>query len=352
MQARNHFQQEIKTMRKNSIMLWFFVTAAILVSWGSTLYAKSVTLTYSNFFPPTHIQSKLAQAWCDEVEKRTNGQVKVQYFPGQTLTKGTQNYDGVVSGLSDIGLSLFAYTRGRFPVMEAVDLPLGYDSGITATKVVNKVYERLQPKELQDTQVMYLHAHGAGLLHTKGKAVRALEDFKGMKLRGHGTSAEVISALGGIPVPMPMPDLYQSLQKGIVQGALYPIETNKGWRMGEVVDYLTLSTSIAYTSSFYVVMNKKKWAQIPDDFKPVIMEINREWADKHGQAWDDSDQEGMAFLESLGREMITLSDEESARWQAAVAPVIDGYIEKMNKNGFDGDQIVDLVKTTLADLKQ
>jgi TRAP-type C4-dicarboxylate transport system substrate-binding protein len=298
------------------------------------------------------VQSQLAQAWCDEVEKQTDGRVTVQYFPGQTLTKGTQNYDGVVSGLSDIGMCLFAYTRGRFPVMEAVDLPLGYDSGITATRVVNTVYEKLQPKELENTQVMYLHAHGAGLLHTSGKAIRTLEDFKGMKLRGHGTSAQMITALGGIPVSLPMPELYQSLQKNIVQGALYPIETNKGWRMGEVVDYLTLSTSIAYTSSFYVVMNKKKWAQIPDDLKPVIMEINQEWAKKHGQAWDDSDREGMEFLKSLDREVISLSDAEAARWQKAVAPVVETYIKKMNNNGFDGEKIVDLVKTTLAELKQ
>jgi TRAP-type C4-dicarboxylate transport system substrate-binding protein len=162
----------------------------------------------------------------------------------------------------------------------------------------------------------------------------------------------MITALGGIPVSLPMPELYQSLQKNIVQGALYPIETNKGWRMGEVVDYLTLSTSIAYTSSFYVVMNKKKWAQIPDDLKPVIMEINQEWAKKHGQAWDDSDREGMEFLKSLDREVISLSDAEAARWQKAVAPVVETYIKKMNNNGFDGEKIVDLVKTTLAELKQ
>jgi len=339
-------------MRKLTSFCWLFAMVCGLLFFGSSLYAKTIKLNYSNFFPPTHVQSKLAQSWCDEVKKRTDGQVVVEYYPGQTLTKGTQNYDGVVSGLSDIGMCLFAYTRGRFPVMEAVDLPLGYDSGITATKVVNAVYEQLQPKELENTQVMYLHAHGAGLLHTSGKAIRTLEDFKGMKLRGHGTSAQMITALGGIPVSLPMPELYQSLQKNIVQGALYPIETNKGWRMGEVVDYLTLSTSIAYTSSLYVVMNKKKWDQIPDDLKPVIMEINAEWADKHGQAWDESDREGMEFLESLGREVITLSDEEAARWQVAVAPVIDAYIEKMNKNGFDGEQIVDLVKITLSELKQ
>jgi TRAP-type transport system periplasmic protein len=338
-------------MRKLTGVFWLFAMVSGMLFFSASLYAKPIKLNYSNFFPPTHVQSKLAQAWCDEVEKRTSGQVVVEYYPGQTLTKGTQNYDGVVAGLSDVGMCLFAYTRGRFPVMEAVDLPLGYDSGITATQVVNAVYEKLQPKELQDTQVMYLHAHGAGLLHTAGKAVRTMEDFKGMKLRGHGTSAQVLSALGGTPVSLPMPELYQSLQKGIVQGALYPIEVNKGWRMGEVVDYLTLSTSIAYTSSFYVVMNKNKWAQIPDEYKSVIMAINEEWAPKHGQAWDESDQEGLAFLKELGREVIELPEAENARWQAAIAPVVDAYIEKMNKNGFDGKKIVDFVKASLEKFK-
>ena len=334
-------------MRKLTGFFWLFTMVCGLLFFSSSLYAETIKLNYSNFFPPTHVQSKLAQSWCDEVKKRTEGKVVVEYYPGQTLTKGTQNYDGVVSGLSDMGMCLFAYTRGRFPVMEAVDLPLGYDSGITATKVVNAVYEEFAPKELQDTQVMYLHAHGAGVLHTAGKAVRTMADFKGMKLRGHGTSAQVLAALGGTPVSLPMPELYQSLQKGIVQGALYPIEVNKGWRMAEVVDYLTLSTPIAYTSSFYVVMNKDKWARIPDDLKKVIIEINKEWIPKHGKAWDESDREGLAFFKELGGEVIALSDAEGAKWQAAITPVVDAYIEKMNKNGFDGQKIVDFVKASL-----
>ena len=79
-----------------------------------TAEAASVKLTYSNFFPPGHIQSKLAESWCKEVEKRTNGQVVVEYFPGQTLTKARQVYDGVVEGISDVGFSVLAYTRAGF----------------------------------------------------------------------------------------------------------------------------------------------------------------------------------------------------------------------------------------------
>lgn len=317
----------------------------ILPSMG---YAKTIKLTYSNFFPPKHVQSILAQQWCDEINKRTDGKVMVEYYPGQTLTKANQVYDGVVSGLSDVGMALFAYTRGRFPVIEAVDLPLGYESGVVATKVVNDVYHHFKPEELSDTQVMYLHAHGAGLLHTKGKPIRTMDDFKGMKFRGHGTSAMVIRALGGTPVSLPMPELYQSLQKGIVDGALYPVEVNKGWRMAEVTDYLTRCTSIAYTSAFYVVMNKSSWKKIPADLQKIIMDINAEWIGKHGQAWDESDQAGYAEIKAKGHEIIELSDAESAKWRKAISPVFDDYIQKMNKKGFNGKEIVDYVRASLA----
>lgn len=330
-----------------TIFILLVLAMAVAVIGVSPAIAKTIKLTYSNFFPPTHIQSKLAEAWCKEVEKRTDGRVVVEYFPGQTLTKARQVYDGVVTGLSDVGLALFAYTPGRFPVMAAVDLPMGYMSGKTATKVVNEVYRKFRPKELSDTQVMYLHAHGPGILNTKGKLVRTLEDLKGMKLRGHGTSGEIVKALGATLVGMPMPELYQSLQKGVVEGALYPIEVNKGWRMGEVTDYTTACFSIAYTSSFFVVMNKDKWNSLPAKDQKIIEQINEEWIEKTGDAWDSSDLAGYLYSLSQGHEIVGLDKDEAARWKKAVAPVIDQYIKDMNAKGFNGREIVDFTAATL-----
>jgi TRAP-type C4-dicarboxylate transport system substrate-binding protein len=313
--------------------------------------AASVKLTYSNFFPPAHIQSKLAESWCKEVEKRTNGQVVVEYFPGQTLTKARQVYDGVVEGISDVGFSVFAYTRGRFPVISAVDLPLGYTSGTVATNVVNAVYNKFQPKELMDTQVMYLHAHGPGLIHTKDKPVRKIEDMKGLKFRGHGTSALVVKALGGTPVPKPMPETYQMLQKGVVNGAVYPFEANKGWKLGEVTNYATANFSAAYTTSFFVVMNKQKWNSLSPDIQKIISQINVEWAAKHGEAWDTSDAEGIVFFLNQGGQIIGLDSKEAARWKKAVAPIIDEYVAKTKEKGLPGKEIVDFTIKTLNSLQ-
>ena len=316
-----------------------------------TAEAGPVKLTYSNFFPPGHIQSKLAESWCKEVEKRTNGEVVVEYYPGQTLTKAKQVYDGVVEGISDVGFSVFAYTRGRFPVIAAVDLPLGYTSGTVATKVINAVYKKFMPKELMDTRVMYLHAHGPGLIHTKSKAVRKMEDMKGLKFRAHGTSALVVKALGGTPVPKPMPETYQMLQKGVVDGAVYPFEANKGWKLGEVTRYCTADFSAAYTTSFFVVMNKDKWNSISAANQKIIEQINEEWIDKHAEAWDTSDAKGIVFFLNQGGQIIGLDAKEGERWRKAVAPIIEDYKANMNKKGFKGTELVDFTIKTLNSLQ-
>ena len=113
---------------------------------------NTIHLTYSGFMPPTHLQSKLEASWCREVKKRTNGRVKITHYPGQTLTKARQNYEGVVSGMSDIGSSVLQYTRGRFPMMDVINLPLGYPSGTVACAIINEVYEKFKPQELDETK--------------------------------------------------------------------------------------------------------------------------------------------------------------------------------------------------------
>ncbi|MGD8562299.1 MAG: TRAP transporter substrate-binding protein [Desulfarculaceae bacterium] len=335
--------------RFSRIVLAAFFMGALVAGLCLPAAGAEVKLTYSCFFPPTHIQSKLADAWGKEVEKRTGGKVKIEYYPGQTLTKAKQVYDGVVKGLSDIGFCLFGYTRGRFPLMEVVDLPMGYPSGKIATKVANAVYEKFKPKELSDVQVMYVHAHGPGILHTKTKPVKTMADLKGLKIRSHGTTAKVVKALGGTPVAMPMPELYQSLQRGVVDGALYPLEVNKGWKMAEVVKYCTQNYANAYTTTFFVVMNKGKWASLPAEVKKTIVQINKEWIPKHGAAWDSSDEEGRKHMEAKGRKFIKLSAEESAKWKKATNPVLGEYVKAAAAKGVPAQAALDYTAKVLEE---
>ena len=298
---------------------------------------KEIKLNFSNFFPAPHDNSKIMEAWCKEVEKRTNGKVKITYYPGGTLTPAAQTYDNVVKGIADIGESVFAYTRGKFPLIEVFDLPLGYRNGVQATGLVNAFYAKFKPKELDEVKVLFLHAHGPGILHTK-KPVAKLEDLKGMKIRATGLAAKVVAALGAAPVGTTMPETYDALRTGVADGAMAPEESLKGWKWGEVVSSTTQNFSSAYTASMFVIMNKAKWNSLPPDVQKVFEDVSKEWIVKQGQVWDNADKEGYEFSKAKGNKIITLSKEEDARWAAKVKPLLDEYVKNAKAKSLPGDE--------------
>ena len=333
----------MKARRWSSV---FFVLLAFGVFTLFSTYnvqAAPIELGYANFFPPTHIQGKLGDSWAKEIEKRTNGKVKITYYPGGALLKGPKIYDGVLKGITDIGMSVFAYSRGVFPAMEAIDLPLGYPNGRTATIIINDFYNRFSPAELSKIKVLYLHAHGPGILHSK-KGVYKLEDLKGLKIRATGNSAKVAQALGAVPVAMGQGGTYEALQKGVVDATFAPIEVLKGWKQGEVVKFTVQCYSVAYTSGFYVAMNLDKWNSLPKDVQRVFEKVSKDWVAKHGEAWDTSDEEGRQFTLDQGNEIIPLSQEESARWAEAVRPVIDAYAQSLEDKGMPGKEYVEFIQ--------
>src|SRR5512137_1126575 len=191
---------------------------------------KVITIKVANWFPITHKQTPLLESWCKEVEKRTNGKVKVNYYPGGTLVPATQTYDAVTRGISDVGNHVLGYTVGRFPLTEVIDLPHGYPNNTVPTKLANAFYAKFKPKEFSDVKVLWFHAQAPGLIHTKTKPINKLEDLKGMKMRTYGSNAELMKLLGGVPVAMPMSDVYDALSRGVADGLMAAYEALEGFR--------------------------------------------------------------------------------------------------------------------------
>jgi len=308
---------------------------------------KPVKLTYSVFFPPTHVQAKLASEWADEIGKRTAGQVKITVFAGGALTKADQCYQGVVDGVSDIGMSAFAYTRGRFPLLEGLDLPVGYPDGVSATRIANALTMKFSPAETRDVKLLYVHAHGPGVLATK-KPVAKLEDLKNLKVRATGFCAKIVESLGGSPVSMPQGETYEALQKGVVDATFCPVETLKGWKQGEVISCVTDSRCVGYTTAFYVVMNKSTWESLSPEIRKTIETVSAEWVIKHGQAWNDADAEGLAFVKELKREVVPLAAAEQALWVEKVAPLLQDYAVRATQKGLQGEAFLNELKTSVA----
>ena len=311
---------------------------------------KPVELSYSIMMPASHRNSVLATEWSKEIEKRTNGRVKITMFYGGTLTPADKCYTGVVKGISDVGMAVMGYTKGKFPLIEVIDLPLGYKTGVAATILINEFYSKFKPKEFDEVKVMYLHAHGPGFICTK-KPVYKLEDLKGMKIRSSGNVAKIVAALGGAPVAMPIGDTYDALSRGVAEGVTIPLEALEGFRLGEVVNFLAENTGSAYSLGFFAVMNKDKWNALPPDIRKTIEKVNEEWIEKTGKSWDEIDKSGRDFSLKKGLQIITHSKEENERWAKAVRPMLDEYVNSMKAKGLPGEEALKFCMDRLKQLQ-
>lgn len=311
--------------------------------------AKPVELKLAHFWPSTHpVETELVGPWAEDINKATNGQVKVVSYPQETLSKANDIYDGVVNGVCDIGISCFAYTRGRFPVLEVFELPgITYNNSQVASRVAWEGIQELNPPEIQDTRLMMVITTGPGDLFTK-TPVSKLSDLKGMEIRATGLSAKTLAALGASPVGMAQSEAYESLSKGVVKGNLGPIEVLQGWKQAEVTDYIT-RTPFLYNTLFFVTMNKDVWDSMSLENQAAIEEVNRKYFDVASGLWDKQNEDAMQYaVEKEGMQVINLSDAEVRQWIDLVTPVQQDFVEAMKKQNLDGQEIIDTVKD-LAD---
>ena len=331
---------------KRSVLV--LAMAALLLAGGaSSAWAdKPIRLIYANFFNATSSHSTLCRAWAGEIEKRSQGRVQVVYYPDGQLLAGDQIFPGVVDGVADLGMGVFAYNLGRFPVMGVIDLPWGYKSGKQATGVINDYYAKFKPKELDRVKVLYLHAPGPSLLHTV-KKVERLEDIRGKRIRSTGFSALLARALGATPVALTQNAVYLALKNDLVDGTFNPMEALLTWHQAQVVHYTLSCDDFGFTSGIYLVMNQKRWNALPADIKQIIEQVSAGYADKHAQAWDQGDLDARQYTLSLGNKLLCLSSQEAKRWKEALAPVTDRHLAKLRAKKLPVDELAAEIKALM-----
>ncbi|WP_102348615.1 TRAP transporter substrate-binding protein [Bacillus sp. Marseille-P3661] len=308
---------------------------------------KPIELKVAHIFPGTHpIETEIFQPWGVEIEEATNGLVKVKTYPGGTLLPADQTYDGVVDGVSDIGMSFFSYTPGRFPIMQMIELPgIDFKNAKVGSNVARDILSEVNPQEVQDTKILMVGTTGPALLMTQ-KPVQVLDDLKGMEIRTTGASAGSIESLGGIPVSMPMGDSYDALSKGIVKGILGATESIKAYNLGEVTKYVT-ETPFLYNGLFYVTMNLETWNSIPKDLQDAITKVTEKYSNEEFPNLFDRDNEAGLKIgtEEHGMEKLTLTDEEKAKWIEILKNYQNKYVEQLEGQGLPGKSTLEKINT-------
>lgn len=317
---------------------------ALPLGLASAAQAAEVNLRFAHFWPPQAAIAQHWQSWADAVEKDSNGRIKVEMYPAQTLAKAPKIYDAVVTGMADIGATVQGYTANRFPLTQVIELPGLSESGRHGSCIAQNLMDQGDiSAEYQETHPLFVFTHGPGTLHTKGKAVAIPEDFKGMRIRRPtAVVASLISGLGGQPVGMPAPEIYQSMSRGVIDGATLPWEATKSFRLNELADNHTDIN--LYTLSFLVTMNKQTYQAMPADLRLVIdKHSGLDWATRSGQLMDEQDKIGMAEARALKHNIISV---EGGVNHPAWKPVLDKATEDyLTETGPLARNVYDRIRT-------
>ena len=330
-------------------------TAIAAVSLTLTIFSGCgkkgrINLRLAHFFPGTHpAETQFIKPWAKKINSATDGKVKITTYPAGTLLKAPDVYGGVVSGVADIGLSCFAYTRGRFPVLEAFELPgVTYNNSRAASMVAWEGINSLKPKEVQDTKLLMVIATGPGDIFSK-QPVKTLADLKGLAIRATGLSAKTLSLLGAVPNAMSQSQTYEALSRGVVKANLSPVEVLKGWKQGEVVSHLT-RTPFLYNTLFFVTMNKKKWESLSKDIRKKILKVTESFIKESAIAlWDRQNKTALKWaVAKKGIKVHTLDAAEKAKWIKKVMPLQAAYMKKIREKKLSDKDVMQLVKKLAA----
>ena len=256
-----------------------------------------------------------------------------------------QARDGVV----DMVWTLPGYSPGRFPLTEVFELPFVCADAEATSQALTVFHREWMRDEYKDTQPLVFHAAAPGQLHTVGRQVRNLEDMDGLKVRAASrTGAEMLKTLGAIPVGMPVPQVYEALSRGVVDGAWIPWTIMRPFRLHEVTRY-HVEVSLACTP-FVLTMNKDRYEGLPQDIRHILDDTTGlALAKRLGRLWQEDEQTGRDLAVQHNHPILTLPEPERARWRVAVAPVVDAWVAKVDAAGHDGQALLAAAKRLIAD---
>jgi TRAP-type C4-dicarboxylate transport system substrate-binding protein len=313
--------------------------------------AQVIKLTMANYLPAAHLFTPLQEQWGKEVMARSNGRVEITYFPAGSLVTAAKVPDSLTTGIVDIAFSHIGYNRGRFPVTEVLDLPMGYPTGWVGSHIATDFLDKYKPAEWDGFHLVLVNAGTTAGLMLRNTKVTKLEDLKGKTLRGAGEVASAIEALGATPRDIPMGEMYDSVSKGVVDGTLVGIETLKSFKMADVCKYTAFAWQVGNMYAFYLAMNKAKWDALPKDIQKIFNDVSKEYAEKYAATWNQIDIDGINYSLSIkGNEVFTLSDAEGKRFNDAVQPVLGKYVDAMVAKGFKKSEVegwIDYIKSRI-----
>lgn len=334
---------------------WIQVAAAVALASAAHAQAQEVVLKVHHIWPTVAMgHTRVVVPWCDAIAKESNNRMRCQILPAMT-GGGTpaQLVDRVKDGVDDLVVTLPGYTPGRFPIMEALELPFMTNTAEAASAAAWDYHTKHASKEFTGTKILATWVHDEGFVSTSSKPIRTMEDFRGLKIRAASRqSSKLLARLGATPVGMPIPPVADAMTKGTIDGFMTAWEIIPSFKLHEVSKFHTeieQTRPSMFTAGFVMAMNQAKYDSLPADLKRVIDNHSGATLSRTiGRYWDEATAPGRKAAQDRGNTFVKINAAETDRWIQASAPLYDEWVADMDKRGLPGKQMLqdarDLVK--------
>jgi TRAP-type transport system periplasmic protein len=287
------------------IRIQTLVAGAALAAFGFLGAAQAqTTLTMSSWVPPTHFVVKdILQPWMAEVEKATEGRVKINLLP-KPVGSPPQHWELARKGVADITWGNFTYEPERFKHVWFAELPM-MGSNCEASSVA---LWRTQEKFLagndafKGVTLLGTGMLGGGQFNHPTKVIDTPDDLKGQKVRmGGPIQKRLLEDLGAIPVAAPATKAYELLEGGVIDASLHGIESVVNFRLDGKLRNHTIIPGGLYDATFFIAMNEGKFKSLSAADQQAIMKVSGEMLSRRwGQTFDQQNKAAEAKLRADG----------------------------------------------------
>ena len=310
----------------------FAAVAAVAI--GLSTPAIGEELKFANFTPPFHtVNASVIEKLNADLSAATGGELTVRGYHGGELGKGpVEQYVRAVQGVADITWGLPGYTSSQFRQTMIAELPGAIPDDMPGYQALWAAYADHLAGEFPGTKPLALWTSEANVMIMKDKVVRSPADLKGLKIRVAGaTAAQVAEALGATPVQMPISQVYNALQTGLIDGVFTGHSTLSDFKLDEVADAITVGAPLGRLT-FYAVMNEAKYNGLSDSMKAAIDAASGAPLSKSAEdAWLVTANAALAAARADSNNTVTdLTPEEVAAFADAVKGVVDAYVGEVD----------------------
>lgn len=301
-----------------------------LVALSVSGLATAQELKFASFVPPFHtVNASLIDKMAAGIAEATGGELTVRNYPGGELGAGpVEQYVRVVQGAADMSWGLPGYTSSQFKKTMIVELPNAIGGDAPGYEALWNAYDEHLAGEFPATKALALWTSEPAVFIMKEKVIRTPADLKGLKIRVAGaTAGEVASAMGATPVQMPISQVYNSLQTGLIDGVITGASTLSDFKLDEVAASVTVGAPLGRLS-FYAVMSQAVYDGLSADKQAAIDAASGLALSESAEiAWNATADAALAAAKASGENTIVeLSADEAAAFAAALADVTDAYV--------------------------